>query len=103
MTKTDELISKLEELVEELDYPEQSRDNSYIKKLESEISQLKRQIKKEEIIKRLSGEKIEDIPTFTSTTNPDVMLDTCCGKYKEEVNGSNNEDFDPFDQLSDLM
>jgi hypothetical protein len=48
MTKTDELISKLEELVEEVYYPEQNRDNSYIKKLKSEISQLKEQIKKEE-------------------------------------------------------
>jgi predicted nuclease with TOPRIM domain len=50
MTKTDELISKLEELVEEVYYSEQNRDNSYIKKLKSEISQLKEQIKKEENI-----------------------------------------------------
>jgi hypothetical protein len=33
---------------------------------------------------KLSGEKIEDIQTFTTTTNPSVMPDTCCGKYEEE-------------------
>jgi phenylalanyl-tRNA synthetase alpha subunit len=89
MTKTDELIWKSEELLKiykriagrGIHY---STDIKDIATFEADISQLKEQIKKEEVIKGLSGEKIEDIQTFTTTTNPDIMPDTCCGKYEEE-------------------
>ena len=76
--KTDELISKLEEALQLSKevinnfvdpgwkgiYPSTRK----IKILESGIYELKEQIKKEEV-------------------NPDVMPDTCCGKYEEDIIG----------------
>ena len=41
-------VEKLKELVGEVDYPEQSQDRQYIKKLKKEISALEQQISEEE-------------------------------------------------------
>ena len=74
MTKTDELIKK--SIKEYLQTYSEQIVHANIDFLEEiicgyletkEFQCLKEQIKKDEIIKGLSGEKIEDIPTVTST------------------------------------
>jgi hypothetical protein len=81
MTKTDELIKK--SIKEYLQTYSEQIVHANIDFLEEiicgyletkEFQCLKEQIKKDEIIKGLSGEKIEDIPTFTSTEYSDEYL-----------------------------
>jgi hypothetical protein len=111
MTKTDELISKLEELLEVFIKDPINKSNSKMIELLPAISQLKEQIKKEEnindfTIPYLKSEYNQQLERITkiigkkpdvfeqginallyiieNKVNPDVMPDTCCGKYEEE-------------------
>jgi hypothetical protein len=112
MTKTDELISKLEELLEVFIKDPINKSNSKMIELLPAISQLKEQIKKEEnindfTIPYLKSEYNQQLERITkiigkkpdvfeqginallyiieNKINPDIMPDTCCGKYKEVI------------------
>ena len=109
--KTDELISKLEEAIEQYNKHIASTNPEYINIL-SAWNELKEQIKKEEnindfTIPYLKSEYNQQLERITkiigkkpdvfeqginallyiieNKVNPDIMPDTCCGKYKEVI------------------
>jgi hypothetical protein len=113
MTKTDELISKLEEAITQYNANSNTTSKAFIKILNA-WNELKEQIKKEEnindfTIPYLKSEYNQQLERITkiigkkpdifeqginallyiieNKVNPDVMPDTCCGKYNEEVIG----------------